>query len=96
MRKVDLTNPGIQLQKFPTFEDRKAHFSHLPDLNLRFAFCGPSSSAGTREFFPQILRPVFFGFGLLLLVQVGCNLLCILHTQLYRGQQRARRGLLAQ
>jgi hypothetical protein len=37
-------NPGIQVHKFPTYEDRKAHFSHLPALNLRFAFIGTSGS----------------------------------------------------
>ena len=44
MPKVDLTNPGVQLHPHPTFEDRKASFAHLPDLNLRFAFVGTSGS----------------------------------------------------
>ena len=44
MGKIDPTNPGIQVHKLPTYEDRKAHFSHLPALNLRFAFIGTSGS----------------------------------------------------
>ena len=42
--QIDPTNPGIQVHKFPTYEFSKAHFSHLPALNLRFAFIGTSGS----------------------------------------------------
>ena len=56
MGKVDLSNPGIQVHKHPTFEDRKAHWSHLPDLNLRFAFVGTSGSGKGEAMLDLLLR----------------------------------------
>ena len=56
MGKVDLSNPGIQVHKHPTFEDRKAHFSHLPDLNLRWAFVGTSGSGKGVAMLDLLLR----------------------------------------
>ena len=56
MGKIDPTNAGIQLHKFPTFEDRKAHFSHLPDLNLRFGFIGTSGSGKGIAMLDLLLR----------------------------------------
>ena len=56
MGKVDLSNPGIQVHKHPTFEDRKAHYSHLPDLNLRFAFVGTSGSGKGVAMLDLLLR----------------------------------------
>ena len=56
MPKVDLTNPGVQLHPHPTFEDRKANFSHLPDLNLRFAFVGTSGSGKGVAMLDLLLR----------------------------------------
>ena len=56
MPKVDLTNPGVQLHPHPTFEDRKANFAHLPDLNLRFAFAGTSGSGKGVAMLDLLLR----------------------------------------
>ena len=56
MPKVDLTNPGVQLHPHPTFEDRKANFAHLPDLNLRFAFAGTSGSGKGVAMLDSLLR----------------------------------------
>ena len=56
MPKVDLTNPGVQLHPHPTFEDRKANFAHLPDLNLRFAFVGTSGSGKGVAMLDLLLR----------------------------------------
>jgi len=37
-------DPGIKLHPHPTFENRRANFENLPDLNLRWAFVGTSGS----------------------------------------------------
>ena len=56
MPKVDLTNSGVQLHPHPTFEDRKANFANLPDLNLRFAFVGSSGSGKGVAMLDLLLR----------------------------------------
>ena len=53
---VDLTNPAVQLHPHPTFEDRKANFKHLSDLNLRFAFVGTSGSGKGIAMLDLLLR----------------------------------------
>ena len=42
MPKKEAFHPGIILHDHPTFENRRANVGNLPDLPLRFAFCGSS------------------------------------------------------
>ena len=49
-------DPGIKLHPHPTFENRKARFDHLPELNLRWAFVGTSGSGKGVAMLDLLLR----------------------------------------
>ena len=49
-------DPGIRLHPHPTFENKKANFENLPDLNLRWAFVGTSGSGKGVAMLDLLLR----------------------------------------
>ena len=49
-------DPGIKLHPHPNFENKKANFGHLPDLNLRWAFVGTSGSGKGVAMLDLLLR----------------------------------------